>query len=335
MHKLKTGLPVLLLLSLFTVSVNAQGQMLLAGESEAKVSAITDVVAEGAQWSLIWADFYTADGIMGMPDGGVLFAQEQTDKIIKLNSDGRQYTYFENMNAPGSVAADNAGRLFAVQRTCTEPMNSELAGCNELTRVAQIAPEYRLLANSFADGSTLGRVNDLIADGMGGAYFTSGGLYHVSTDGEVSVVADQDIFTNGLMLSRNGRTLYVTNRNKIEAFDVARDGSTSKRRDFVVFEGETFTDGIAMDEEGRLYVTAGQGIHVVSENGTWLGTIPTPRAAITITFAGPDKKTLYVPMMGAIGPDGKAWTTPEGIRNTAMTIYTLPVQTSGFSGRPK
>lgn len=335
MHKLKTGLPVLLVLSLLTTSVYAQVQNLLAGENEAKVNAIDNVVAEGAQWSLIWADFYTADGIMGMPDGGVLFAQEQTDKIIKLNSDGKQYTYFEDMNAPGSVAADNAGRMFAVQRTCTEPMNSEFAGCNELTRVAQIAPEYRLLASSFADGSTLGRVNDLIADGMGGAYFTSGGLYHVSTDGEVSVVADQDIFTNGLMLSRNGRTLYVTNRNKIEAFDVARDGSTSQRRDFVVFEGETFTDGIALDTEGRLYVTGGQGIHVVSEKGEWLGTIPTPRAAITITFADPDKKTLYVPMMGAIGPDGKAWTTPEGIRNTAMTIYTLPMLTSGFSGRPK
>jgi gluconolactonase len=39
--------------------------------------------------------------------------------------------------------------------------------------------------------------------------------------------------------------------------------------------------------------------------------------------------------MGALGPDGKAWATPEGIRNTAMTIYTLPMLTPGFAGRPK
>jgi gluconolactonase len=39
--------------------------------------------------------------------------------------------------------------------------------------------------------------------------------------------------------------------------------------------------------------------------------------------------------MGAIGPDGKAWATPELIRNTAMTIYTLAMQSQGFKGRPK
>jgi gluconolactonase len=39
--------------------------------------------------------------------------------------------------------------------------------------------------------------------------------------------------------------------------------------------------------------------------------------------------------MGAVGPDGKAWTTPEGIRNTAMTIYRLEMLSRGFAGRPK
>jgi len=313
----------------------AFSQQLLAGEREALVTGIPGVVEQGANWSLVWADFVTADGIMGTPDGGVLFAQEQTDKIIKLTADGKQFTYMENMNAPGSIAADNEGRLFAVQRTCTEPMNAELAGCNELTRVMQIAPETRLLANSYADGSSLGRPNDLIADGMGGAYVTSGGVFHVSAAGNVTMVEDQDLFSNGIMLSRNGRTLFVTNNTVVIAFDVARDGSTSNRRDFAALNGDSGGDGMALDAEGRLYVTGNLGIHVIAENGTYLGMIPTPRRAITLTFSGPDKKTLYAPMMGAVGPDGKAWATPEGIRNTAMTIYTLPMQTAGFSGRPK
>jgi hypothetical protein len=42
-----------------------------------------------------------------------------------------------------------------------------------------------------------------------------------------------------------------------------------------------------------------------------------------------------VPQLGAIGPDGKAWTTPEGIRNIAMTMYALPMLAEGFKGRPK
>jgi hypothetical protein len=39
--------------------------------------------------------------------------------------------------------------------------------------------------------------------------------------------------------------------------------------------------------------------------------------------------------MGAVGPDGKAWTTPEGVRNTAMTMYKISMLSEGFKGRPK
>lgn len=334
MHFLRPILPLTALCLVLSLAsqVNAQ---LLPGEREARISAIPGVVSASAQWKLVWADFYTADGIVGTDDGGVIFAQEQTDKIKKLLVDGTEQTVFEDMNAPGSVAIDTEGRIFTVQRTCTEPFNDELAGCNELTRVVQIAPVFRLLANSFPDGRSLGRLNDLIADGNGGAFFTSGGIYHASANGIVSVVAEEGMFTNGLMLSRNNRTLYVTNRSEIVAFDVAADGSTSNRRVFITLPDENFTDGIALDEAGRLFITAGRGIHVVSESGAWLGLIPTPRAAITATFSGPGKRTLYVPMMGAIGPDGRAWETPDGIRNTAMTMYTLDMDTAGFAGRPK
>jgi gluconolactonase len=59
------------------------------------------------------------------------------------------------------------------------------------------------------------------------------------------------------------------------------------------------------------------------------------RRAITLAFSGPDKKTLYVPQLGAVAPDGKPWTTREGVRNTAMTIYKISMLAEGFKGRPK
>jgi gluconolactonase len=210
-----------------------------------------------------------------------------------------------------------------------------LAGCRELTRVVQLAPERRVLANSFANGASLSRVNDLVADGRGGAYFTSGGAWHVSADGVITTVVDQDIRSNGIMLSPDGRTLYVTNVTEVLAFDVRAEGSTGNRRVFGTLNGDDGGDGMAVDEEGRLYVTGNAGVHVLSPRGEHLGMIPTPRRAITVAFSGPDKKTLYAPQMGAIGPDGQPWTTPEGIRNTAMTIYALPMLAEGFKGRPK
>jgi gluconolactonase len=308
---------------------------LLAGEREARVTAIPGVIAADARWELVWAALETADGIVGTPDGGVLFAQEQTDTIRKLDASGREFVYLTDTHGAGAVSLDAHGRLFAVQRACTDPGKPFAASCRELPAVAVLAPERRLLATSFADGKPLGRLNDVIADGKGGAYFTVGGAYYVNADGIVSTVADQDVRSNGIMLSADSRTLYVTNNSVIVAFDVAADGSTRNRRDFGGLDGDTGADGMTIDSAGRLYVTASAGVHVLSPEGRHLGLIPTPRRPITVAFSGTDKKTLYVPQLGAVGPDGRPWTTPQGVRNTAMTIYTIRMLTEGFKGRPK
>ena len=318
---------------LFT-AVTAEAQ-LLPGEREARVRAIPGVVAADAAWEIVWADFYTADGITGTPDGGLMFAQEQTDTIKKLDTNFDEHVYLSNVYGAGSVSVDASGRVFAVERTCTEPLNPELATCTELPRIVQLAPDLRLLANSFADGRSLGRLNDLIADGRGGAFFTSGGAFHVSADGVVSVVEDQDIRSNGIMLSPDGRTLYVTNNTEVLAFDVRADGSARNRRVFGTLDGDNGGDGMAVDAEGRLYVTGAAGVHVLGPGGEHLGLIPTRRRPITLAFSGPDKRTLFVPQMGAIGPDGQPWTTPEGVRNIAMTIYRIPMLAQGYTGRPK
>ena len=313
----------------------AHAQQLLAGEREARMTAIPDVIAANAKWELVWAGFDTADGIVGTPDGGLLFAQEQTDTIRKLDVTGREFVYLTDTHGAGAVSLDARGRLFAVLRACTDPGKPFAASCRELTAIAILAPERRLLANSFPDGKPLGRLNDVIADGKGGAYFTVGGAYYVNPDGIISTVADQDIRSNGIILNRDGTTLYVTNNTVVVAFDVTADGSTRNRREFGGLEGDRGADGMAIDSAGRLYVTASAGVHVLSPDGKHLGLIPTPRQPITAAFSGPDKKTLYVAQLGVVGPDGRPWKTPQGVRNTAMSIYTIRMLAEGFKGRPK
>jgi gluconolactonase len=320
--------------ALLCASASAFAQQ-LPGERPAVITAIPGVIAADAKWELIWADFKTADGIVGAPDGGILFAQEQSDTIRKLDINNREFVYLSDAHGPGAVSMDAQGRVYAVQRTCTDPGRPFSASCQELTRVMQLAPEQKILANSFSDGRPLGRLNDLIADGKGGAYFTVGGAYYANAQGVVSTVADQDITSNGIMLSADGKTLYVTNITNVLAFSVQPDGTTRNRREFGSLDGDKGGDGMAIDNAGRLYVTASTGVHVLAPDGHHLGLIPTPRPPITLAFSGPDKKTLYVPQMGAVGPDGKPWSTPQGVRNTAMTIYRIPLEAQGFKGRPK
>jgi gluconolactonase len=306
----------------------------LPGEVEATPTPIPGVISADARWELVWADEASADGIVGDATG-VFFAQEQTDRIVYLDNDHVEHTFLEGVYGVGSVSIDASGRMFAVERTCTEPLNPELATCDVLTRIGQVFPERRILANRFAGGRTLGRLNDLIADGSGGAFFTSGGLYHVSAAGVVSVVADTGIRSNGVMLSPDGATLYVTNVTEVLAFDVRDDRSTGNRRVFAGLDGDDGGDGMAVDAAGRLYVTAARGVHVLAPDGTHLGVIPTPRRPISVAFAGDPKVYLYVPQIGAVGPDGGPYTTPEGVRNIAMSLYRIQLQAGGFTGRPK
>jgi len=333
MKHVRTAAVAALLGTSFTAMACAQA--LLPGEREANVTGIAGVVAPGAKWELVWADFKTADGINGTPDGGVIFAQEQSDTIRKLDAAGKEWTIIPDTRGAGSVSLDAQGRLYGVERTCTEPLNAQLPGCNEPPRIVQYLPERRVLAMAFANGTPFGRLNDLITDGKGGIYFTVGGAFYMNPNGVVSTVADQDIRSNGIMLSPDGRTLYVTNNTNVLAFDVKGDGTTANRRDFGALDGDEGGDGMAVDSEGRLYVTGSRGVHVLSPRGEHLGMIPTPRRAISVAFSGADKKLLYAPMSGAVGPDGKAWATPETIRNTAMTIYRLTMLSQGYKGRPK
>jgi gluconolactonase len=314
---------------------------LVAGEKETKIAAIPGVIAAGAKWERAWSGPMTADGMTGTPDGALFFAQEQSNSIWKLRPDGQTFVQWPYIYGAGAVSVDAAGRVFTVERTCTDPGLRPVSGaCADNTRVVQLAPERKVLASAFADGKTLGRLNDVAADGLGGAFFTQTGVYHVGADGKVSVVAEGNgMFTNGLVMSTDGKTLYVTNRTTIVAFDVGPDGSTSNRRDFAKLgnepQGGFGADGLAVDSEGRLYATAGAGIYVFDKGGQQLGIIPTPRASITLAFAGPDKHTLYAGMMGAATPEGKAWETPQGVRNVAMTVYKLKMLASGPKDRPK
>ena len=301
---------------------------------EAVVTAIPGVVAAGARWTLAWQGTDNADGLVGTPDGGLLFAQEQPSRVRKLDADDRVSVFVDDTHGTGSLALDAQGRLVAVQRTCTDPgLNG--APCNEPTAIAVIHPvaERRTLATAI-NGRSLGRINDLVVDARGGAYFTSGGAFYVSRAGVVTTVGE-NLRTNGIMLSRDERTLYVTNGPVVVAFDVMADGSTRNQRDFGRLEGGGGGDGLAIDAEGRLYVTSNPGVQVLGADGKYLGLIPTPRPVISVAFAGREKGALYVVGSGALNSDGTEATTPQGVRNNAKTIFRLPMLARGFGGRSK
>ena len=322
------------------VAAGQRGAAQPQGVREVTVTEIPGVVAAGAKWTLAWQGTDNADGIVGTDDGGLLFAQEQPSQVSKLDRDDHVSVFLRNTHGAGALSVDVNGRILAVERTCTDPgrqgrgaQGRGAAPCAEPTVVGVLAPDRKTLADSF-DGQPLGRLNDLVADKRGGAYFTVGGAYYASPAGRVTSLGD-NIRANGIMLSRDERIVYVTNGNTILAFDILPDGTVTGRRDFGMLEAGGAGDGMAIDEAGRLYITSGPGVQVLGPDGKYLGLIPTPRGVISVAFSGPDKKRLYVVGSGALGPDGREFLTPEGVRNNAKTIYRIPMLAQGFKGRPK
>jgi gluconolactonase len=304
------------------------------GAREVAVTAIPGVVAAGAAWTLVWQGTDNADGLVGTGDGGVLFAQEQPNRVGKLDRRDRPSVVLTGTHGAGSLAIDAAGRIIAVERTCTDPGRpADVPACQEPTKITILTPERKVLADSF-NGKPLGRLNDLVADKKGGVYFTVGGAYYANARGDVSSLGD-DIRANGIMLSPTENIVYVTNGPSVLAFDIQPDGSVNNRRDFAKLEAGGNGDGMAIDAAGRLYVTSAPGVQVFSPQGKYLGVIPTPRSVISVAFSGSLKKTLYVVGSGALGPDGKEFTTPSGVRNNAKTIYKIAMQSQGFRGRAK
>lgn len=288
----------------------ARGPAAPAGERTVTITEIPGVIAAGAQWKVVWeATGNNADGIVGTKDGGLLLAQNNNSDIIKLDKNGNASVAYKDLNTSGAVSINTKGVIFVNNRGLR-------------ANIEEVAPKRQNFTNTY-NGDSFdcigGVLNDLVADSKGGVYFTMGGLYYATPKGVVTKYGE-NLFTNGIILSRDEKTLYVTNGPTLAAFDVQPDGSLTNQREFARWEGGG-GDGSTIDSEGRIYTTTNEGIRVISPDGKVLGLIPTRRDVISVAFSGKDKKTLY-----AVEWDGAAqhdW------------VVTIPMIAQGYKGRPK
>ena len=190
-----------------------------------------------------------------------------------------------------------------------------------------------MLANSF-HGEPLecvgGVINDLMADARGGVYIsvtgaTGSGVFYVDSKGVVSRYGKDVPLANGIILSPDEKTLYVTNGAVVFAFDVKPDGSLTNQREFGKLRGGEGGDGSAVDQQGRVYVATGKSVDVFAPDGKFAGSIPGPQGLHGTFFGGRDKKTLF----GIVFYGG--WGTPSA-RNL---IIAIPAIAQGYTGRAK
>ncbi len=169
------------------------------------------------------------------------------------------------------------------------------------------------LASQYG-GKRFNAPNDLVIDPSGGIYFTDPlflapqplpqgvqAVYYISAAGEVSRVTGNIAAPNGIGLSPDAKRLYVIPSQQAEmlVYDVEGPGSISGGRTFCRLtqpEGKQDTggDGMTVDVQGNVYITTNLGVEIFSSDGQQRGLVTFPQQPANVTFAGEDRKTMYV-----------------------------------------
>lgn len=128
-------------------------------------------------------------------------------------------------------------------------------------------------------------------------------VYRVDpSTGRCEIVADDFVQPNGLAFSLDERQLYVSDTGAshkqdgprhIRRFEVAEDGALSGGAVFADCTAGAF-DGFRLDDAGRIWTSAGDGVHCYEPDGTLIGKVRIPETVANVTFGGPKGNRLFV-----------------------------------------
>lgn len=190
------------------------------------------------------------------------------------------------------------------------------------------------------DGHPLIGPNDFAPDAHGGIYFTCSGtlgphidgkVFYLAADGSITQVASELRSANGIVVARDGRTLYVieTEDHRIVKFRIGADHTLSGREVFLNLDELThapvplYPDGIKLDSRGEIYI--GQNprdihaplagtIFVVDAGGKLLRSLKLPSPGVPNFAFSPDEKTFYVTALDQVDKPpyrGKLYALPS------------------------
>jgi gluconolactonase len=119
---------------------------------------------------------------------------------------------------------------------------------------------------------------------------------------EISRVADDFACPNGLAFSLDeerlyiadsGGTRYATGEHHIRVFDVSPEGRLSGGRVFAECTNGVF-DGFRLDNKGRLWTSARDGVHCYHPDGTLLGKVFVPEEVSNLCFGAQKRNRLFI-----------------------------------------
>jgi gluconolactonase len=262
-----------------------------------KTAARLDHLYEGCRWAegpayfpahraLVWSD---------IPNDRMLRYDEATGEVGVFRSPAG-YT--------NGHTVDGQGRLVSCEH-----------GNRRVTRTEHDG-SITVLADAY-EGKRLNSPNDVVVRSDGAVYFTDP-AYGIESDyeghkgemeqsgcfvfrvdpvtGALTVVADDFDRPNGLAFSLDERLLYISDTGSpknMRVLDVADDGSLTNGRELAKCTVGGF-DGFRLDDSGRIWTSAGDGVHCIDPDGTLVGKVLVPEGVANVAWGWPKRNRLYI-----------------------------------------
>ncbi|CAN5601266.1 SMP-30/gluconolactonase/LRE family protein [soil metagenome] len=264
-----------------------------------KQSAFVEKLYEGCRWAegpawfaagryLVWSD---------IPNDRIL----RWDETSGVTSVFRQPAGYTNGHT-----VDREGRLVSCEHGGRRVSRTEHDGS-----VTTVAGDYR--------GKRLNSPNDAVVKSDGSIWFTDPAygidsdyegwqaeseigachVYRVDPDsGKCEIAADDFVRPNGLAFSPDERLLYISDTaakpmKNMSVFDVLKNGALANGRLFANCTAGGF-DGFRLDTGGRVWTSAGDGVHCYDPDGTLLGKVFVPEPVANVEFGGPKRNRLFI-----------------------------------------
>jgi len=304
-----------------TLDFYRPGQVGAPASTPAKVvrldPALDRIVPRGATIEKLAGGFQFIEGPVWHPDGYLLFSDPNANTIYRWTPEGSVSVFrthsgytgadIGDYHQPGSngLTLDRKGLL-----TINEHGNRRVTRLERTGQITVLADRY--------DGKRLNSPNDLVYRSDGTLYFTDppfglpkafddprkelgfSGVYMVK-DSQVTLLTKELSGPNGIAFSPDERYLYVDNwdlrRKVLMRYDVNPDGTIAGGKvfhDFTRLSEPVALDGIKVDEQGNVYVSAPGGVWILSPEGKPLGRIVPPEHDANFTFGDSDGRSLYL-----------------------------------------
>jgi gluconolactonase len=279
---------------------------LVGFQQPAEKAETPSVIAPGAKLEKVFGEGeFTEGGAMDV-DGSILFS-DIGNRILRYDpKTGKTTVFREPSGRANGMMFDGRGRLIVAE--------GANVGGNRRVTITERDGTIRALADRYND-KRFNSPNDVAVDKDGRVYVSDPryvgdepreldieGVYVISLEGYVTGLDLSVSKPNGLAISPDGKTLYVSDnsarRRVLIAARIGDRGKVAEPKVIHDFGNQRGIDGMTVTTDGRIVAAAGSGekagVYVFSPQGKLLEVIPTPEGPANVEFGGEDGKTLYI-----------------------------------------